>query len=84
VSAQSAQKESRLALELLSLAATAVARLAAEVEALRSHSEGAQKQLAAREAKFGGLDRAEADTARVASAVGQRWGGIGALKNWTD
>jgi hypothetical protein len=62
----------------------AIARLAAEVEARRGHSEGAQKQLAAREAKFGGLDRAEADAARVATAVGQLRGDVGALKNWTD
>jgi hypothetical protein len=48
-SAESAQKESQLALEWLSLAETAVALLAAEVEALRGHSEGAQKQLAPRE-----------------------------------
>jgi hypothetical protein len=61
-----------------------VAQLAAEVEALRGHSEGAQEQLAAREAKFGRLDRAEADAARVASAVGQLRGDVGALKNWTD
>jgi hypothetical protein len=61
-----------------------VARLAAEVEALRGPSEGAQEQLAAREAKFGRLDRVEADAARVASAIGQLRGDLGALKNWTD
>jgi chromosome segregation ATPase len=76
-SAESAQKELRLALERLSRAETAVAQLAAEVEALRGHSEGAQKQLATREAKFSGLDRAEADAARVATAIGQLRGDVG-------
>jgi hypothetical protein len=45
--------------------------LAAEVEALRGHSEGAQNQLARREAKFSALDRAEATA-------------VDALKNSTD
>jgi predicted nucleic acid-binding Zn-ribbon protein len=69
VFAESVQKESALAHEPLSRDEADIARLAAEVAALRSHSDGAQKQLTTHVEKLGGLDRTEADIARVASEV---------------
>jgi hypothetical protein len=79
--AESAQKESALRLERLSRGEADIARLAAEVAALRGHSNGAQKQLAAHEEKLGGLDRTEADIARlVAEVVALRGHSEGAQK----
>jgi chromosome segregation ATPase len=83
---ESAQKESALALDRLSLGEADFARLAAEVAALRGLSEGAQKQLAAHEEKLGGFARTEADIARVPSevaAVEQLRADIAALMDWT-
>jgi hypothetical protein len=56
-----------LTLKSLSRGEVDIARLAAEVAALRDHSEGAQKQLAAHKKNVGGVDRMEVEIACVAT-----------------